>query len=111
MLESVTKIEFVEAATGNNRGLGVQIRYEGQTEWETVFDSALDGTYYYDAGNTKYKDTQGHLVSISIPEGKQKNVSVRFYNLNASQYAFLPKSGYLRRLCFYGGTSDFDGRN
>ena len=89
VLESVTKIEFVEAATGNNRGLGVQIRYEGQTEWETVFDSALDGTYYYDAGNTKYKDTQGHLVSIPIPEGKQKNVSVRFYNLNASQYAFL----------------------
>lgn len=88
-LNSVTKIEFVEAATGNDRGLGVQIKYEGQTEWETVFSTALNGTYYQDADNVKYKDTQGHLVSISIPEEKQKNVSVRFYNLAPSQYAFL----------------------
>lgn len=88
-LESVTKIEFVEAATGNDRGLGVQIKYEGQSEWETIFDTPLDGTYYYDSNNEKYKDTQGHLVSISIPEEKQKNVSIRFYNLNGSQYAFL----------------------
>ena len=88
-LQSVTKIEFVEAATGNDRGMGVQIKYEGQTEWETIFDTALDGTYYYDANNEKYKDTQGHLVSISIPEGKQENVSIRFYNLAPSQYAFL----------------------
>lgn len=88
-LESVTKIEFVEAATGNNRGLGVQIKYEGQTEWETVFDTLLNGTYYQDATNERYKDTEGHLVSISIPEEKQKNVSIRFYNLASSQYAFL----------------------
>lgn len=75
VLKSVTKIKFIQAATGKSggRGWNLLIREEGATRWDTIHNKAI---------NT----TAGEELSYII---NRKNVQLRFYNRCANQFAFI----------------------
>lgn len=78
-LASVTKVHFVQAATGGNRGWGLQVKGDGDADWVTLYD-----TYCVPAG------------SATDVEVNRTNCQLRFYNLNSGQ------NGYLLELGIYG---------
>lgn len=75
VLKSVTKVKFVQAATGGKgvRGWNVAYRVEGETEWTTVYD-------------TGSQTTSGELISVDI---NKENVQVRFYNRYPTENAYM----------------------
>ncbi len=72
VIPSVTTVSYVHAATGGSRGWGLQYRREGQEEWITAHDA--------------YCQQAGEKVTVTID---RKNVQLRWYNLNASQNAYM----------------------
>ncbi len=72
VIPSVTTVSYVHAATGGSRGWGLQVREEGQEAWETVFET--------------YCNQAGTKVDVAV---NRKNVQLRWYNLNASQNAYM----------------------
>lgn len=79
VLASVTKVHFVQAATGGTRGWGLKVKGDGDADWVTVYD-----TYCTQAGSA---------TDVMV---NRTNCQLRFYNLNASQ------NGYLLELGIYG---------
>ena len=73
VLKSVTKVKFVHAATGSDRGWGLKVKGDGDADWVTVSDAVANP-----AG--------GMLVSIDV---NRTNVQLWFYNLNSSQNAYM----------------------
>ncbi|WP_243349325.1 pectinesterase family protein [Parabacteroides sp. FAFU027] len=74
-LKSVTRIYFVEAATGSSRGFQVWKKADGDADWVSIYNS-----YATPAG--------GDSTTISIP-GNNTNVQLKFTNLNSAQNAYL----------------------
>lgn len=72
-LGNISTITFVHAATGSSRGWGVQAKGEGDSDWVTISNSVAAP-----AGGCE-----------KTVEVNKKNVQLRFYNLNASQNAYL----------------------
>lgn len=81
-LASVTKVHFVQAATGGSRGWGLKVKGDGDADWVTVYD-----TYCVQAGSATDVDIN------------RTNCQLRFYNLNAAQ------NGYLLELGIYGNVA------
>ena len=74
VLHNVTKLEFIEAATGSgNRGWNIAIRLEGETKWDTIYTQPV-GT------------SNGKLHSVPI---NKENVQIRFFDMTAGQLAFV----------------------
>ncbi|MEG1586859.1 MAG: hypothetical protein RR346_08285, partial [Bacteroidales bacterium] len=71
-LKSITKVDFMVAATGSNRGMKLWKKV-GNAEWEIAFNNAANP-----AGGMK--------VEVPI---EAENVALKFTNFNPSQYAFL----------------------
>lgn len=78
-LASVSKVHFVQAATGGSRGWGLKVKGDGDADWVTIYD-----TYCTQAGSA---------TDVVV---NRTNCQLRFYNLNASQ------NGYLLELGIYG---------
>lgn len=72
-LKSVTKVNFVHAATGSNRGWGLKVKGDGDADWVTVSDAVAN-------------PASGTPVSVDV---NRTNVQLWFYNLNASQNAYM----------------------
>lgn len=85
-LKSITKVHYVHAATGGERGWGLQYRVAGESEWTTA--------------SSAYCKQAGTEVDVAI---NKENVQLRWYNLNASQNA------YMTELAIYGMAED-DGQ-
>lgn len=75
VLRNVTKVSFVQGATGGktDRGWNVAYRVEGETEWTTIYDTPIGTT-----------DGSTHLVTIN-----KENVQLRFFNRKPSEMAFV----------------------
>lgn len=72
-LANISTVTFVHCATGSSRGWGLQAKGDGDTDWVTLSTSVANP-----AG--------GCEVTVSV---NKKNVKLRFYNLNASQNAYM----------------------
>ena len=72
-LASIYKVKYVHAATGSDRGWGLQVKGDGDADWVTVYD-------------VKANPAAGQEVEVIVD---RKNARLRFYNLNKSNYAFL----------------------
>ena len=73
VLKSVTKVNLVHAATGNNRGWGLKVKGDGDADWVTVSDAVA-----YPASGTP--------VSVDV---NRTNVQLWFYNLASNQNAYM----------------------
>ena len=72
-LKSVTKVNFVHAATGSNRGWGLKVKGDGDADWVTVSDAVAN-------------PASGTPVSVDV---NRTNVQLWFYNLKASENAYM----------------------
>lgn len=78
-LASITKVVFVQAATGGSRGWGLKVKGDGDADWVTVFsDFALQA---------------GRRDTVAV---NRTNCQLRFYNLADNQ------NGYLLELGIFG---------
>ena len=82
-LKSITKVHYVHAATGGERGWGLQYRVEGESEWTTV--------------HSDYCKQAGTQVDVAV---NKENVQLRWYNLNGAQNA------YMTEMAIYGMAED-----
>lgn len=72
-LNSVTTIKFVQAATGGNRGLGLEVKGDGDADWKKLHTNYIS-------------KAQGEEVSVIV---NRENVTLRFYSLACNQNAFM----------------------
>lgn len=80
-LASVYKVKFVHAATGTSRGWGLKVKGVGDADWVTVSDA--------------YCAQNGTEVEVVVD---RKNVQLWFYNLNASENAYMTSLEILDRV-------------
>ena len=73
VLKSVTKIKFVQAATGGKRGWGLKVKGDGDSDWVPLYTDFI--------GNGK-----GEQREITV---NRKNVQLCFYSLTPDQNAFM----------------------
>lgn len=73
VLKSVTKVNFVHAATGGNRGWGLKVKGDGDADWVTVSAAVAN-------------HANGTPVSVDV---NRTNVQLWFYNLKADQNAYM----------------------
>ena len=86
VLTSITKVHYVHAATGGERGWGLQYKSESDADWVTVSSAVCQQA--------------GTAVDADI---NKENVRLRWYNLNKDQNA------YMTELIIYGMAED-DGQ-
>ncbi|MGN0236279.1 MAG: pectinesterase family protein [Paludibacteraceae bacterium] len=79
VLKNVTRVHYVHAATGSNRGWGLMCKAQDATKWDTI--------------STAYCAQAGTAVDIDI---NRENVQLRWYNLNSGQNA------YMTEMAIYG---------
>lgn len=72
-LNSVTTIKFVQAATGGKRGLGLEVKGDGEADWVKLHTDPIS-------------KAQGEEVTVDV---NRKNVTLRFYSLAYNQNAFM----------------------
>ena len=72
-LASVTKVRFVHAATGGNRGWKLEAKGDGDTDWVTISNSVANPAGWCE-------------VNADV---NRSNVELRWTNLNASQNAYM----------------------
>ncbi len=72
-LASVTKVRYVHAATGSNRGWKMLVKGDGDTDWVTVSDAVASPASWSE-------------VNVNV---NRTNVQLRWENLNASQNAYM----------------------
>jgi len=72
VLKSVTKVTYVHAATGSNRGWGLLCKTADATKWDTL--------------HSTFCEMAGTLVSVDV---NRENVQLRWYNLDGANYAFM----------------------
>ena len=72
-LASVTKVRFVHAATGSNRGWKLEAKGDGDTDWVTISNTVANPAGWCE-------------VSAEV---NRSNVELRWTNLNASQNAYM----------------------
>lgn len=86
VFNSITKIEFVEAVSGTNRGMGLKVKGTKEdgtddADWVVVSDTLVD---------------TGNARRITVQNVNRTNVQIQFYNLVPNQY------GGLTDLVIYG---------
>lgn len=72
VLASITKVSYVHAATGSNRGWGLQAKGDGDADWVTLSSAVCAQA--------------GEMVTVQVD---RTNCQLRWYNLNASQNAYM----------------------
>lgn len=92
-LRSITKVEYIHAATGNNRGWGLKVSVDGGSVWDVLSDAAI--TTNARAGVKVSVDVTDKLAALGKTAG-DNGVMLMFYNLNNTQNA------YLQDLWIYG---------
>lgn len=72
-LKSITTITMVHAATGSNRGWGVQAKGDGDSDWVTVSSAIAN-------------PASGQEITVKV---NRTNCQLRFYNLTSNQNAYM----------------------
>ncbi len=72
VLQSVTRVEFVHAATGSSRGWGLLCKSSDATQWDTL--------------STAFCTQEGIKATVEV---NRENVQLRWFNLNAVQNAYM----------------------
>ena len=72
-LASITKVKYVQAATGKDRGIKLEVRGDEDSKWVTL--------------STEYAVQAGSIIEKEI--GNRSNVKLRFSNLSSSKGAFM----------------------
>lgn len=72
VIPSVTTVSYVHAATGGSRGWGLKVKGDGDEDWVTV--------------QSAYCAQAGTAVTVDV---NRTNVQMQWYNLNASQNAYM----------------------
>lgn len=72
-LKSITSITMVHAATGSNRGWGVQAKGDGDSDWVTLSTAVAN-------------PASGQEITVKV---NRTNCQLRFYNLTSSQNAYM----------------------
>jgi pectin methylesterase-like acyl-CoA thioesterase len=75
-LKTISKVEFIEGATGSSRGFKVWRKSTGDADWVAV---------YSDVCTT----TTGQLITLTFDTTVYKNTQLKFTNLNTTQNAYL----------------------
>ena len=89
-LRNVTKIIYIQTATGNNRGWGLKVKGKDDADWRIIYDTYIDRspTINNATGNSNgqkveiTKDTDGNPLNL-------KDVQLMFYSLNPGQNAYM----------------------
>ncbi len=92
-LHKITRLNYIHAATGNNRGWGLKASVDGGTTWDVIYDTAIASSAR--SGVKVELDVVAKLAALGKAEG-DAGVMFQFYNLNISQNA------YLQDLWIYG---------
>lgn len=72
VLKSVTRVEFVHAATGSSRGWGLLCKSPEAAQWDTL--------------STAFCEQRGTKITVPV---NRENVQLRWFNLNAVQNAYM----------------------
>lgn len=72
VLKSVTRVEFVHAATGSSRGWGLLCKSPEAEKWDTL--------------STAFCEQRGTKITVPV---NRENVQLRWFNLNAVQNAYM----------------------
>lgn len=72
VLKSVTRVEFVHAATGSSRGWGLLCKSPEAKKWDTL--------------STAFCEQRGTKITVPV---NRENVQLRWFNLNAVQNAYM----------------------
>ena len=72
-LASITKVKYVQAATGNDRGIKLEVKGDEDSKWVTL--------------STEYAVQAGSIIEKEIEN--RSNVRLRFSNLSSSKGAFM----------------------
>ncbi len=92
-LKSITKVVYIHAATGNNRGFGLKVSVDGGLTWDIVYDTMI--TTNARSGVKVEVNIVEKLSALNKSVGQQ-GVMLQFYNFTSSQNA------YLQDLWIYG---------
>ena len=71
--KSITTLSYVHGATGNNRGWGLKVKGDGDSDWVTLSSAVAS-------------PAKGQKVDVEV---NRKNVQLQFYNLADGQNAYL----------------------
>ena len=89
-LKNVTKIVYIQTATGNDRGWGLKVKGKDDADWRIIYDTYINKTPTI---NTATGNSNGQKVEITKDtDGNPLNltdVQLMFYSLNTGQNAYM----------------------
>ncbi len=83
-ISSIKTIEFTQAATGNNRGIKISVKGDGDDDWVVIWD-----TYINEGPNCQSTEEGGKIDYEIITGIDRTNCQIKFESLDLAQYAFL----------------------
>ena len=83
---NITKITYVHGATGNNRGWGLKVKGDGDSDWVTLSDAVAN-------------PAKGATVTVDV---NRKNVQLQWYNLADAQNAMMFNLNIKGNVMVYG---------
>lgn len=72
-LASVSTVSYIHCATGSNRGWGLKVKGDGDSDWVTISSAIAN-------------PASGQMVSVKV---NRTNCELYFYNLNSEQNAYM----------------------
>lgn len=88
-LASITKIVLTQAATGDNRGIKVSVKGDGDNAWVPIHNVTISKS-----------NKKGEVLELVVPEHSRTNCQIKFENFTLDQNA------YIVDLKIYGETDD-----
>ena len=89
-LKSVTKIVYIQTATGNTRGWGLKVKGKDDADWRIIYDTYID---IKPTINTATGGSNGQKVEITKDSNGEslnlKDVQLMFYSLNSAENAYM----------------------
>lgn len=88
-LASITKIVLTQAATGDNRGIKVSVKGDGDNAWVPIHNVTISKS-----------NKKGEMLELVVPEHSRTNCQIKFENFKLDQNA------YIVDLKIWGNTTD-----
>ena len=85
-LQSITRIVYNHAATGDDRGWGMKVSVDGGASWDVVYNTLIVGNAR--AGVKVEVDVTAKLAELGKQAG-DAGVMLQFYNMNTASNAYM----------------------